>query len=85
VPFLEEFADACVRLYDINVITTHLHACVGLEVRIMYLWRKEFEVACFNIGPPGLSSGTERLALTAVFVEFFFLSLAVTDSTLSLT
>jgi hypothetical protein len=31
----------------------------------------KYELGCFTIGPPGLSSRTERPALTAVFVEGF--------------
>jgi hypothetical protein len=56
----------------------------------------KYKIGCFNIGPAGLSSGTECLALTAVFVGiflikifflfiylFFLIRLTVTDSTLS--
>jgi hypothetical protein len=48
----------------------------------------KYELGCFNIGPPGFSSGTERPALRAVFVgcfKFIFIMLAVTDSMLSWT
>jgi hypothetical protein len=72
VPYVEWFADACIRLYDIDVSTTHLHICVGLEGRMLKLFTAEFEIGCFNLGPHGLSTGTECLALTAVFVVFFF-------------
>ena len=72
MPYVEGFADACIRLYDIDVSTTHLHACVELEGRMLKLKTVELEIGCFDFGPHGLSTGTERLALTAVFVGFFF-------------
>jgi len=77
----DEDLEACIRLGDISVTTTHLHACIGLEVRMKIvpislceIGIPGCEIACLNIGPSGLSNGTEHLALTSVFVEFFFKS-----------
>jgi hypothetical protein len=75
VPYVKELVDACIRLYDIDVSTTHLHACVRLEARMKMVLVAKYEIGCFNIGPPGSSIGTECLPLTAVFVgcfEFFY-------------
>ena len=71
MPYVKEFVDACIRLYDIDATTYHLHACVRLEARMKMVLIAKYELGCFNIGPPGLSSRTERPALTAVFVEGF--------------
>jgi hypothetical protein len=71
VPYVKEFVDACIRLYDIDATTSYLHACVRLEARMKMILVAKYELGCFNIGPPGLSRGTERAALTAVFVGCF--------------
>ncbi|XP_021917219.1 uncharacterized protein LOC110828644 isoform X2 [Zootermopsis nevadensis] len=55
VPYVKEYADACVRLYDIDATTTHLHACVRVEARMKKILIAKYELGCFNIGPPGLS------------------------------
>lgn len=64
VPYVEDL-EACIRLGDISVTTTHLHACIRLEARmkIVPLSLCEIgipgcEIACLNIGPPGLSNVT---------------------------
>jgi len=71
VPYVKEFVDACIRLYDIDATTYHLHACLRLEARMKTVLIAKYELGCFTIGPPGLSSGTERAALTAAFVGCF--------------
>jgi hypothetical protein len=71
VPYVKEFVDACIRLYDIDATTTHLHACIRLEARMKMVLIAKYELGCFDLGP-GLSSGNECLTLTAVFVGFFF-------------
>lgn len=68
VPYVKEYADACIRLYDIDATTTHLHACVRVEARMKKILVAKYELGCFNIGPPGLSSGIEHLALSVILV-----------------
>lgn len=55
VPYVKEFVDACVRLYDIDANTTYLHACVRFEARMKTILVAKYDFGCFNIGPPGLS------------------------------
>jgi hypothetical protein len=71
MPYVNEFVDACIRLYDIDATTSHLHACVRFEARMKMVLIAKYELGCFNIGPPGLSSTTESPALTAVFFGWF--------------
>ena len=71
MPYVKELVDACIRLYDIDATTSHLHACVRFEARMKTVLIAKYELGCFNIGPPGLRSGIERPPLTAVFVGGF--------------
>jgi len=71
MPYVKEFVDAGIQLYDTDATTTHLHACVRLEDRMKMILITKYKIGCFNVGPSELSSGTERLALTAVFVGCF--------------
>ena len=71
VPYVKEFVDACIRMYDIDATTYHLHACLRLEARMKAVLIAKYELGCFTIGPPGLSSGIECMSLTAVFVGCF--------------
>jgi hypothetical protein len=72
VPYAEKLFDFCIRFYEIDVSTTHLHACVRLEAHMVKILElHKFEIGCIDIGPPGSSSGTERITLIAVFVGFF--------------
>jgi hypothetical protein len=61
VPYVKEYAYACIRLYDINATMSFLHACVRAEAWMKMIRIAEYEFGCFNIGPPGLSIGTESL------------------------
>lgn len=71
MPYVKEFVDACIQLYDTDATTAYLHACVRLEDQMKTILITKYKIGFFNIGPPGLSSGTEHLALTAVFVGCF--------------
>jgi hypothetical protein len=71
MPYVKEFVDACIQLYDIDATTTHLHACVRLEDQMKTILTAKYKIGCFNIRPPGLSTCPEHLALTAVFVGRF--------------
>jgi hypothetical protein len=70
VPYVKEVVDACIRLYDIDATTTHLHGCVRLEARMKMILVAKYELGCFNIGPES-NIGTEHLTLMAVFVGCF--------------
>lgn len=68
VPYVKELVDACIRMYDIDATTYHLHACLRLEARMKAVLIAKYELGCFTIGPPGLSYGIECLSLKAIFV-----------------
>ena len=71
MPYVKELVDTCIQLYDIDATTAYMHACVRLEARIKTMLIAKYKIHCFNIGPPGLTSGTDHLALTAVFLGCF--------------
>lgn len=56
VPYVKEYADLCIRLYDIDATSTHLHACVKAEARMKMIVIAKYEFGCFNIGPPGVAT-----------------------------
>jgi hypothetical protein len=62
VPYVKEFADVCIRFYDINATTTFLHVCIRAEAWMKVMLVAKYEFGCINIGPSGLSSGTESPA-----------------------
>jgi hypothetical protein len=71
VPKIEELAELCIRLYDIDFSTTHLHGCLKLETRMKIIPLHEINLCCLDIGHPSSSGGTECLVLMAVFVGYF--------------
>ncbi|XP_067001194.2 uncharacterized protein [Anabrus simplex] len=51
VPYVKEWAEACVHLHDIDATTSHLHACVAVEARMKRIVIAKYELGCFDIGP----------------------------------
>ncbi|XP_023706531.1 uncharacterized protein LOC111863934 [Cryptotermes secundus] len=56
LPYVKEFTKACVRIYDINVTTTFLHACIRVEAWMEVILIAKYEFGCFNIGSLRLST-----------------------------
>ncbi|KAJ4436527.1 hypothetical protein ANN_16558 [Periplaneta americana] len=69
VPYVKEYADLCIRLYDIDATSTHLHACVKAEARMKMIVIAKYEFGCFNIGPPGVATtGTDHMVPSVILV-----------------
>ncbi|XP_042912385.1 uncharacterized protein [Parasteatoda tepidariorum] len=49
-PILKDYADLCLRFYDLDVSKTKLHGCVKIEARLHYVIVGEYKIGCFNIG-----------------------------------
>jgi len=78
VPYVKEFVDACIRMYDIDATTYHLHACLRLEARMKAVLIAKYELGCFTIGPPGLSSAPQTSSTSNMTV----LAVAVTTGSI---
>ncbi|GLH02336.1 Uncharacterized protein GBIM_08383, partial [Gryllus bimaculatus] len=64
VPYVKEWAEACVRFYDIDATRSHLHACAEVEARMKHFLIAKYELGCFDIGPITLkaSAGEQQYA-----------------------
>lgn len=51
LPYVKEWAEACVQIYDIDTTTSRLHACIRVEARMKLVLIAKYELGCFTIGP----------------------------------
>jgi hypothetical protein len=51
IPLFPKLAGICLRLYDIQIQNRRLHACIAIEVKLVFKVIK-LKIGCFNI-PPG--------------------------------
>lgn len=49
-PMLKEYADLCIRFYDLNVTYSTAHGCVELEARLHKIVVGTYKLGCFNLG-----------------------------------
>ncbi|GLG97856.1 Uncharacterized protein GBIM_04529 [Gryllus bimaculatus] len=50
-PTVEQYAKACLHLYDVNATNSSLHVCAHVEVTKKLHFIKKFEFGCFDIKP----------------------------------
>ncbi|KAK3919099.1 Protein ITPRID1 [Frankliniella fusca] len=60
-PFVKELAEVCVRIYDIQASSAHLHACVEVEAQMKHIHIAKYELGCFNMKGDGLKTALEQL------------------------
>ncbi|XP_071449310.1 uncharacterized protein [Hetaerina americana] len=48
-PYLKEFAELCVRLYDLDVTKKRFHGCADAEARLKHILLAEYQLGCFDI------------------------------------
>lgn len=49
VPYLAEYAELCIRFYDLEVSHSEADGCVKLEARVEHVSVAEYELGCFHI------------------------------------
>ncbi|XP_046398885.1 uncharacterized protein LOC124165491 [Ischnura elegans] len=49
-PYLKEYAELCVRLYDLDVTRKRFHGCADAEARMKHILLAEYKLGCFDIG-----------------------------------
>uniref|UniRef100_A0A4Q8K4Z0 U14-Liphistoxin-Lth1a_1 n=1 Tax=Liphistius thaleban TaxID=1905330 RepID=A0A4Q8K4Z0_9ARAC len=49
-PILKEYADLCIKFYDLNVTLHKAHGCVELEARLHEIIVGTYKIGCFNVG-----------------------------------
>ncbi|XP_034235383.1 uncharacterized protein LOC117641828 [Thrips palmi] len=60
-PFVKEFAEVCVKIYDIQASAAHLHACVEAEARLKHIHVAKYELGCFDMTGESLRRAVEQL------------------------
>ena len=47
IPYLKKYAKICLDLYNITW-KKHIGGCVKIQVRLLFVIRKDFDLGCFN-------------------------------------
>ena len=47
IPYVKKYAEICLDLYNITW-RKHVGGCIKIQIRLLYIIRKDFDLGCFN-------------------------------------
>ena len=68
IPFVKKYAKICLDFYNLTW-RTHVGGCLKIQVRLLYIIRKDFDIGCFNFN--GLDEKSKQAVSRILFALKF--------------